>query len=79
MTTADLVKTKLTSAFPNGQVEVRDPMQDDTHLEATIVSDDFTGKSRLQRHRLVNEAIADAFGSNELHALQITTRSPDEV
>lgn len=49
----------------------------ETHFRLDIVSDAFAGKSRLERHRLVNEAVQDAFEAG-LHALAIRARAPGE-
>ena len=48
------------------------------HFKVLIVSELFSGKSRLQRHRLVHEALAGLLES-DIHALVLTTKSPDEV
>jgi BolA protein len=49
----------------------------ETHFRLDIVSSAFEGKSRVERHRLVNGALADAFAAG-LHALAITARAPRE-
>jgi BolA protein len=49
----------------------------ETHFRLDIVSEAFSGKSRVERHRLVNEAMAEAF-STGLHALAIRARTPGE-
>lgn len=49
----------------------------ETHFSIDIVSDAFIGKSRLERHRLVNEALKGAF-ERGLHALAINARAPGE-
>lgn len=49
----------------------------ETHFRVDIVSAAFAGKSRVQRHRLVNEALAPAFARG-LHALAIKARAPGE-
>jgi BolA protein len=48
-----------------------------THFRLDIVSAAFQGKSRVERHRLVNEALAGAF-ERGLHALAIKARAPGE-
>jgi BolA protein len=48
-----------------------------THFRLDIVSAAFQGKSRVDRHRLVNEALAGAF-ERGLHALAIKARAPGE-
>lgn len=49
----------------------------ETHFRLDIVSQAFRGKSRVDRHRLVNEALAGAFARG-LHALAIKARAPGE-
>ena len=49
----------------------------ETHFRLDIVSDAFEGKSRVERHRLVNAALTEAFTAG-LHALAITARAPGE-
>ena len=49
----------------------------ETHFRVDVVSDAFAGKSRVERHRLVNAALAPAFARG-LHALAIKARAPGE-
>ena len=49
----------------------------ETHFHIHIVSEVFTGKSRVERHRLVNEVLKDAFAQG-LHALAIQAKAPGE-
>ncbi|WP_066569631.1 BolA family protein [Snodgrassella sp. CFCC 13594] len=51
---------------------------DGHHFFAEIVSSAFAGKSRLARHRLIKDGLADKIASNELHALSITTAATPE-
>jgi BolA protein len=50
----------------------------ETHFRLDIVSEAFAGKSRVERHRMVNEVLADAFQKG-LHALAIKARAPGET
>ena len=50
----------------------------ETHFRLDIVSAAFEGKSRVDRHRLVNEVLAGAFARG-LHALAIKARAPGEA
>lgn len=47
----------------------------ETHYRVTIVADAFAGKSRLERHRLINALLRDEFDSG-LHALAIEATAP---
>ena len=49
----------------------------ETHFRLYIVSDAFSGKSRVERHRLVNEVLKGAFDRG-LHALAIQVKAPGE-
>lgn len=49
----------------------------ETHFRIDIVSDAFSGKSRVERHRLVNAALGEAF-ERGLHALAIRAKAPGE-
>lgn len=48
------------------------------HFTVNIVADAFQGQSMVQRHRLVYAAVEDLMQQNEVHALSIQARSPDE-
>ncbi len=52
--------------------------RDGGHFSVQIVSPAFIGKTLLQRHRLVNAALADLL-RQDIHALSITARTPDET
>ena len=49
----------------------------ETHFRIDIVSEAFIGKSRVARHRLVNDALRGAFEQG-LHALAIAAKAPGE-
>ncbi|BDV38040.1 transcriptional regulator [Methylocystis bryophila] len=50
----------------------------ETHFRVEIVSSAFSGKSRLERHRLVNDLLKDAFAAG-MHALELKAKAPDEA
>eukprot|EP01027_Heterolobosea_sp_BB2_P005718 GEZU01008703.1.p1 GENE.GEZU01008703.1~~GEZU01008703.1.p1 ORF type:complete len:121 (-),score=18.69 GEZU01008703.1:14-376(-) len=49
----------------------------ETHFLVEIVSDEFKGKTLLQRHKMVNELLAEELRTG-VHALSIQTRTPEE-
>jgi BolA protein len=53
------------------------PGTGESHFRVLLVSPVFAGKSRLQRHRLVNEALAAEL-KGKVHALALDLRAPDE-
>ena len=50
---------------------------DNTHFEAIVISDDFTGESRIARHQLIYACLGNAVG-NEIHALSIKAYTHNE-
>lgn len=48
------------------------------HFKVLIVSELFSGKSRLQRHRMVHAALASLL-ETDIHALVLSTKAPEEV
>ena len=49
----------------------------ETHYAVLVVSDAFSGHSRVQRSRMIHEALAGEFACG-LHALSLTLRTPSE-
>jgi BolA protein len=50
----------------------------ETHFNVLIVSDQFAGRSRVERHRMVNTVLAAEL-AGQVHALSVKAKSPDEV
>lgn len=50
---------------------------DGRHFEALVVSDEFAGKSRVQRHQRVFQTLGDRM-RDEIHALSMRTYTPQE-
>ena len=65
-----LIKAK----FPNAQIEIRDLAGDGDHYAAHVVAPEFKGKTRVQQHQMVYEALGGRMGG-ALHALALTTAS----
>lgn len=53
------------------------PGTGESHFRILIVSDAFEGKSRVERHRMVNDALKDEVGGR-IHALALATYAPNE-
>lgn len=67
-----LIKKKL----PDADVSIRDLAGDGDHYAATVVSESFRGKTRVQQHQLVYEALEGNMGG-ALHALALQTSAPE--
>ena len=84
----DLITEKLTKAFAPEGLRVLDESHQheghaghrpggESHFRVYIVSDAFKGKSRIERHRMVNAALAAEL-SGSIHALAIHANAPGE-
>ncbi|MFO1091166.1 MAG: BolA family transcriptional regulator [Hyphomicrobiales bacterium] len=65
----------LKEAFPDAAIEIRDLAGDGDHYAVNIVSGAFAGKSRVQQHQLVYQALKGRMGG-ELHAMALQTAAP---
>ncbi len=61
--------------LPGARAMVRG--DDGVHFEAVVVSENFTGKSLVQQHRLVYGALGGRMEREEIHALSLKTYTPD--
>lgn len=88
MQTADIIIKKLTEAFAPESLKVVDESHQheghaghrrggQTHFRVYIVSDAFKGKTRLERHRLINGALSGEL-ADSVHALAIYAAAPSE-
>ena len=89
MRTADIITEKLTAAFTPESLRVEDESHQheghaghrpggQTHFRVYIVADAFRGKGRIERHRMINSALASELAGG-VHALAIHAKAPDET
>ena len=71
------IKNLLTQAFPDSRIILEDLAGDGDHYAVRIVSPAFSGKSRIDRHKMVYSSLKGKMG-NELHALALKTLTPKE-
>lgn len=64
------------AGIPDAKVEISDLRGDGDHYSALIIAESFRGKSRVQQHQMVYQALQGRMGT-ELHALAIQTGTPD--
>ncbi|NUP12693.1 MAG: BolA family transcriptional regulator [Polyangiaceae bacterium] len=84
MTRAERIRTALETSLHPTHLEVLDessmhsvPKGAESHFKLIVVSDAFGGKSRIDRHRVVNGLLKDEM-SRGLHALTVTAFTPEE-
>jgi stress-induced morphogen len=73
---AEDIEGLIKESFPDAQIRIEDLAGDGDHYRATIVSESFRGKSRVQQHQMVYRALGERMGG-ELHALALSTAAPD--
>jgi BolA protein len=88
MRTKDVITRKLTEAFAPENLDVVDESdqhrghaghrpEGETHYRVYIVAEAFRGKSRIERHRMINSALAGELAGG-VHALAIHAKAPGE-
>jgi len=70
------IEQMIREAIPDAEVEIKDLRGDGDHYAAYIVSAAFAGKSRVQQHQMVYQALQGKMGG-ELHALAIQTAAKE--
>lgn len=73
---ANEIERRILKALPDAIVEIRDLAGDGDHYAATVTSEAFRGKSRVQQHQMVNAAFGADMGT-VLHSLALQTKAPD--
>jgi BolA family transcriptional regulator, general stress-responsive regulator len=82
------IAARLTEAFAPDQLSLEDQSQahaghsgarpeGETHFSVKLVSKAFHGKGRVERHRMVNDALSEELATR-VHALAITAKAPGE-
>ena len=82
------IREKLAQAFAPAELQVvndshhhaghqSSPGTGESHFSVMVVSDAFAGKSRLERHRMVNTVLAEEL-SGPVHALAVSALTPEE-
>ena len=66
------IKSLIKVAIPDAEITIEDLAGDDNHYSATIKSKVFSGKSKIEQHKLVYKALGAKMG-NQLHALALNT------
>jgi stress-induced morphogen len=74
--TAREIETLIRNGLPGAEITVEDLAGDGNHYRAHVVSPAFRGKSRVQQHQMVYQALGGRMGG-ALHALALTTAVPE--
>ncbi len=72
------IETLIKASIPDAQVTIEDLRGDGDHYAAYVISTAFKGKSRVQQHQMIYQALQGRMGT-ELHALALQTSAPPEA
>ena len=75
MAAAD-IEAMIKQSFPDAEVSIQDLAGDGDHYAATVISESFRGKSRVQLHQIVYQSLRGQMGG-VLHALALQTGVPE--
>ncbi|MFN4354326.1 BolA family protein [Parvibaculum sp.] len=89
MQVAETIRRKLEQALAPERLEIVDEShlhkghaghrpEGETHFRVTVVSSGFSGRSRVERQRLITAALHEEIG-NPIHALSMKTLTPEEA
>ena len=70
------IEAMIKAALPDAKVTIEDLAGDGDHYAATVVSEAFRGRSRVQQHQMVYAALQGRMG-DALHALALQTNPPE--
>lgn len=68
------LESLLRETFPKAEIQIHDLVGDEDHYQVTILSSEFQGKSKIQQHQMVYQALKGKMGQ-ELHALSLKTKA----
>ena len=72
---AEDIARMIKESFPDAEVRIEDLTGDGNHYAATVISEAFRGKSRVQQHQMIYDALKGNMGG-VLHALALKTATP---
>ena len=71
------IEALIRASLPDATIVIKDLAGDGDHYAATVTSEQFRGRSRVQQHQLVYAALRGRMGG-ELHALALQTSAPEK-
>lgn len=78
MIDAQEIRTRIQEALPGAQVKIADLTGGGDHYQVEVISEAFAGVTPIKRHRMVYAPLKDVLGG-ALHAMALTTKTPDEA
>ena len=72
------IEARIHAALPDAEVSVKDTTGGGDHWAAVVVTTALQGKPLVERHRMIYAALGDWMRA-EIHALALTTQTPEEA
>ena len=72
------IERLIREALPDARITIDDLRGDGDHYAARVVSTSFKGKSRVQQHQMIYQALGGRMGG-ALHALALQTSAPEDA
>ena len=72
---AEDIARMIKESFPDAEIRIEDLAGDGNHYAATVISEAFRGKSRVQQHQMIYDSLKGNMGG-VLHALALKTGTP---
>tara|TARA_Y100001960_G_C14204548_1_gene601273 strand:- start:54 stop:293 length:240 start_codon:yes stop_codon:yes gene_type:complete len=72
---AGAIESLIKESLPDAEIKIQDLAGDGDHYSALVISNSFKGKTRVQQHQMVYQALSGRMGE-ELHALALQTGVP---
>ncbi len=79
MISREMMTRQIRKSLPDAEVTLVDKTGMMDHYQVQIVSELFQGKNRLDRQRLVYQALNEPMKDGRIHALEIKAQTPEEV
>jgi stress-induced morphogen len=76
MVSPNQVETMIKAAIPDAEVQIQDLTGGGDHYQVMVISPQFEGKSLIQQHQLVYQAVQQAMSTEAIHALSLKTYTP---
>jgi acid stress-induced BolA-like protein IbaG/YrbA len=71
------VESLIQNQLPDAKVIVKDMTGGGDHLDAIVISSEFTGKTKVKQHQIVYGALQAEMASESIHALALKTYTPE--
>jgi len=79
MISQDAITSYLIKVIPDAKITLTDTTGTMDHYRLQIISQQFSGMNRLDRNRLVYQALHDPMKDGRIHAIEIQSKTPDEI